>query len=152
MALLRPSVDVRPVTEFRANTSAVLSQVHATKRPVILTQNGRSAAVLLDVDVYESLTAAATWHKDDNRPGLVTLAARSAVRTVRSNARPGTRLLSSSVRAEQAQRPDDSRGSAAPTGWTRESCAAPACNWRPRAPTTLRIVSKPGLRSPERAL
>ena len=55
MALLRPSVDVRPVTEFRAHTSAVLSQVHATKRPVILTQNGRSAAVLLDVDVYESL-------------------------------------------------------------------------------------------------
>jgi antitoxin YefM len=51
MALLRPSVDVRPVTEFRANTSAVLSQVHATKRPVILTQNGRSAAVLLGVDV-----------------------------------------------------------------------------------------------------
>src|SRR5450756_2792172 len=55
MALLRPSVDVRPVTEFRANTSAVLDQVHATKRPVILTQHGRSAAVLLDVDVYESL-------------------------------------------------------------------------------------------------
>ena len=55
MALLRPSVDVRPVTEFRAHTSAVLGQVHATKRPVILTQNGRSAAVLLDVDVYESL-------------------------------------------------------------------------------------------------
>jgi antitoxin YefM len=55
MALLRPSVDVRPVTEFRANTSAVLAQVHATKRPVILTQHGRSAAVLLDVGVYESL-------------------------------------------------------------------------------------------------
>jgi len=55
MALLRPSVDVRPVTEFRANTSAVLEQIHATKRPVILTQHGRSAAVLLDVDVYESL-------------------------------------------------------------------------------------------------
>lgn len=55
MALLRPSADVRPVTEFRANTSAVLDQVHATKRPVILTQHGRSAAVLLDVGVYESL-------------------------------------------------------------------------------------------------
>ena len=55
MALLRPSVDVRPVTEFRANTSAILEQVHSTKRPVILTQHGRSAAVLLDVDVYESL-------------------------------------------------------------------------------------------------
>ena len=55
MALLRPSVDVRPVTEFRAHTSAVIEQVQTTKRPVILTQHGRSAAVLLDVDVYESL-------------------------------------------------------------------------------------------------
>jgi len=55
MALLRPSVDVRPVTEFRSNTSAILEQVQSTKRPVILTQHGRSAAVLLDVGVYESL-------------------------------------------------------------------------------------------------
>jgi len=55
MAELRPSTDVRPVTEFRANTSAVLDQVHATKRPVILTQHGRSAAVLMDVEVYEGL-------------------------------------------------------------------------------------------------
>ncbi|MHB0980478.1 MAG: type II toxin-antitoxin system Phd/YefM family antitoxin [Thermoleophilia bacterium] len=55
MALLRPSVDVRPVTEFRAHTSAVLEQVQRTKRPVILTQHGRSAAVLLNVDVYEDL-------------------------------------------------------------------------------------------------
>jgi prevent-host-death family protein len=55
MALLRPSVDVRPVTEFRSHTSAVLEQVQRTKRPVILTQHGRSAAVLLSVDVYEDL-------------------------------------------------------------------------------------------------
>jgi antitoxin YefM len=55
MSALRPSIDVRPVTEFRANTSAVIDQVQATKRPVILTQHGRSAAVLLDVGVYESL-------------------------------------------------------------------------------------------------
>ena len=55
MMPLRPSADVRPVTEFRARTSAVLAQVHATKRPVVLTQNGRSSAVLLDVEVYEDL-------------------------------------------------------------------------------------------------
>ena len=55
MPLFRPSVDVRPVTEFRAHTSAVLEQVHATKRPVVLTQHGRSAAVLLDVELYEQL-------------------------------------------------------------------------------------------------
>ena len=55
MATLRPSTDVRPVTEFRANTSAVIEQMHSTKRPVILTQHGRSAAVLLDPEVYEGL-------------------------------------------------------------------------------------------------
>jgi antitoxin YefM len=55
MALLRPSVDVRAVTEFRSHTSAVLEQVQKTKRPVVLTQHGRSAAVLLDVEAYEAL-------------------------------------------------------------------------------------------------
>jgi antitoxin YefM len=55
MALFRPSVDVRPVTEFRAHTSEVIEQVQTTKRPVVLTQHGRSAAVLLDVGVYEGL-------------------------------------------------------------------------------------------------
>ncbi|MEI7813727.1 MAG: type II toxin-antitoxin system Phd/YefM family antitoxin [Coriobacteriia bacterium] len=55
MPTLRPSIDVWPVTEFRANTSSVLDQVHETKRPVILTQHGRSTAVLMDVDVYEGL-------------------------------------------------------------------------------------------------
>jgi prevent-host-death family protein len=55
MTLFRPSVDVRPVTEFRAHTSAVLEQIQSTKRPLVLTQHGRSAAVLLAVDVYEQL-------------------------------------------------------------------------------------------------
>ena len=55
MSRLRPTTDVRPVTEFRANTSAVIEQMHTTGRPVILTQHGRSAAVLLDPGVYEGL-------------------------------------------------------------------------------------------------
>ena len=55
MPLFRPSVDVRPVTEFRAHTSAVLEQIQSTKRPLVLTQPGRSAAVVLAVDVYEQL-------------------------------------------------------------------------------------------------
>jgi antitoxin YefM len=55
MPRTRPSTDVRPVTEFRANAAAMLDQVQKTKRPMILTQHGRSAAVLLDVAVYEDL-------------------------------------------------------------------------------------------------
>ena len=55
MARVRPSEDIRPLTEFRARAAAVVQQVQDTKRPVILTQHGRSAAVLLDVDAYEAL-------------------------------------------------------------------------------------------------
>ena len=55
MPPLRPSADVLPITEFRANTSAMLNQLHATQRPVVLTQHGRSAAVVMDVGAYEGL-------------------------------------------------------------------------------------------------
>lgn len=55
MAPLRPSTDVRSVTEFRANTSTIIEQMHSSGRPLILTQHGRSAAVLLDPEVYEGL-------------------------------------------------------------------------------------------------
>ncbi|MHB1416308.1 MAG: type II toxin-antitoxin system Phd/YefM family antitoxin [Chloroflexota bacterium] len=55
MSQLRPSTDVLPITEFRANTSTMLSRLHATKRPVILTQHGRGAAVVMDVSVYEGM-------------------------------------------------------------------------------------------------
>lgn len=55
MARVRPSEDIRPLTEFRANAAAVVQQVQDTKRPVFLTQHGRSAAVLLDVEAYEGL-------------------------------------------------------------------------------------------------
>jgi antitoxin YefM len=55
MAALRPSTDVLPVTEFRANTSSMLTRLQATKRPVVLTQHGRGAAVVMDVSVYEGM-------------------------------------------------------------------------------------------------
>jgi len=55
MALLRPSADVRPAPDFRSHTSPVIEQVQKTKRPVVLTHHGRSAAVLLDVEAYEAL-------------------------------------------------------------------------------------------------
>lgn len=55
MAPLRPSTDVLPVTEFRANTSTMLTRLHATRRPMVLTQHGRGAAVVMDVNVYEDM-------------------------------------------------------------------------------------------------
>ena len=55
MPKLKPSRDIQPVTEFRANAAQFIEQVRATGEPVILTQHGRSAAVLLDVDSYETM-------------------------------------------------------------------------------------------------
>ena len=43
------------MTEFRANAAQFIEQVQSTGEPVILTQHGRSAAVLLDIESYESM-------------------------------------------------------------------------------------------------
>ena len=55
MPRLRPSQDVQPLSAFRANAAGFLDQVRETKRPLVLTQHGKSAAVVLDVDEYEAL-------------------------------------------------------------------------------------------------
>lgn len=55
MPRLKPSQDVQPLSAFRANAAGFLEQVRTTKRPLVLTQHGRSAAVVLDVDEYEAL-------------------------------------------------------------------------------------------------
>ena len=47
--------DVRPLSEFRSKTTSFVQQVRETGRPLVITQNGRSAAVLLDVVEYEKL-------------------------------------------------------------------------------------------------
>ena len=70
-----PSQDVRPVTEFRAHASAFLDQVRATRRAMILTQHGRSAAVLLDVSVYEELLGELTVLRETRSAGHLPSAA-----------------------------------------------------------------------------
>lgn len=55
MSKLKPSRDIQPVTEFRANAAQFIEQVQFTGEPVILTQHGRSAAVLSDVASYEGM-------------------------------------------------------------------------------------------------
>ena len=55
MPSLKPSQDVQPLSAFRANAAGFLEQVRTTKRPLVLTQHGKSAAVVLDVDEYEAL-------------------------------------------------------------------------------------------------
>jgi len=54
MPTIHPS-DVRPLTEFRANIARYIDELENCDRPIILTQHGRSAAVLLGVAQYEKL-------------------------------------------------------------------------------------------------
>ncbi len=47
--------DIKPISEFRANATSLIEQVNKTKRPLVITQHGKSSAVLLDVREYEIL-------------------------------------------------------------------------------------------------
>lgn len=47
--------DIRPLSDFRANITSIIEEIKRTKRPVVLTQHGRSAAVILDVAEYERI-------------------------------------------------------------------------------------------------
>jgi prevent-host-death family protein len=56
--------DIRPVSDFRTHASAVLKEVQRSGRPVVLTQHGRSAAVLVDVKTYQDMVEAIEVLKD----------------------------------------------------------------------------------------
>lgn len=47
--------DVQPLSEFRSRISFYFDRVKKDKRPLIITQNGKSAAILLDVSEYEAM-------------------------------------------------------------------------------------------------
>ena len=47
--------DIQPISAFRANAAGIVKQVQTTGRPVVITQHGQSAAVLLDVRTYQEM-------------------------------------------------------------------------------------------------
>jgi len=47
--------DLHPVSEFRANAAKMLAQIKKTGHPLVLTQRGRGAAVVLDIGSYQAL-------------------------------------------------------------------------------------------------
>ena len=59
MAPVKVSQDLRPVSELKTRTAEVLRQATETGRPLVLTRHGRGVAVLLSVEVFEELEAAA---------------------------------------------------------------------------------------------
>ena len=51
---MRPSQDIKPISYVKANSAQVLEQVN-TSGPMVITQNGEAAAVLMGVKDYENL-------------------------------------------------------------------------------------------------
>jgi prevent-host-death family protein len=45
--------DIIPVTDLRQDAAAALKRVRASKKPLVITQRGRAAAVMLSVEAYE---------------------------------------------------------------------------------------------------
>jgi prevent-host-death family protein len=51
---MRLSEDIKPISYVKANTGKVLEQVN-TSGPMVITQNGEAAAVLMGIRDYENL-------------------------------------------------------------------------------------------------
>jgi len=47
--------DIRPVSEFRKNAAGFIERLQKQKRSIVLTQHGKSAAVLVDVSEYQRM-------------------------------------------------------------------------------------------------
>jgi prevent-host-death family protein len=47
--------DIQPLSEFRSKVAFYLEKVNKDKRPLVITQNGKSAAILLSVSEFESM-------------------------------------------------------------------------------------------------
>ena len=47
--------DIQPLSAFRKKASAFIDRLQETHRPLILTRNGKSAAVVLDANEFERL-------------------------------------------------------------------------------------------------
>ena len=55
MQRIKLDTDIRPLSDFRANIASIIEELKKTKRPIVITQHGKSAAVMLDVTEYEDL-------------------------------------------------------------------------------------------------
>jgi prevent-host-death family protein len=64
--------DIQPMTTFRNHSAEIMRHLRETGRPVILTVNGKAAAVVQDADSYRHLLdlAAAASAAEGVRQGL----------------------------------------------------------------------------------
>ncbi len=55
MKPLQLSEDILPIGEFKTHASQVVRQLRQSQRPVVITQNGRPAAVLITPEEFDAL-------------------------------------------------------------------------------------------------
>ncbi len=61
MSPLRVSEDLVPLTTFKAKASELIRQLRAANRPLVITRNGRAAAVLLSLAEFNRLADQANF-------------------------------------------------------------------------------------------
>lgn len=55
MSQIQLDQDIRSLSDFRANAASYIELVKSKRRPLILTQHGKSSVVLIDVVDYQKL-------------------------------------------------------------------------------------------------
>ena len=52
---MKLQLDVRPVTQRKTRAAELLRTVDETRRPIVITQNGKPRGVLLDFESYQEI-------------------------------------------------------------------------------------------------
>ncbi len=72
--------DIKPISELKRDTSGIVGYVSKTKKPVLITQNGVSVAMVVNVEEYQNekrklqlLQALAKGEKDVREGKLIPL-------------------------------------------------------------------------------
>jgi len=77
------NIDIRnitPLTDFRNNIKKYLEEISIHKKPIILTQHGKSAAVIMDAEKYQEMQDQIEFMRkvilglEDYREGRIVLA------------------------------------------------------------------------------
>ena len=55
LAMLNITQDIHPLTDFKRKTSDFVSRLKTTRRPVVLTVNGRAELVVQDAESYQKI-------------------------------------------------------------------------------------------------
>ena len=66
MKRIQVDKDIKPLSEFRANAAFMIEKIKKEHRPLVITQHGKSSAVLLDVSDYEKMVDTIELFKEIN--------------------------------------------------------------------------------------